>query len=144
MKAFNLKGESDFSQHLDWRTGISYSHLPVPEDVFYGEEDELLIFTVRNAPIPLVGKVEVAMGSMEWKPYQDIPIDEEHMELKIENGKESGNPRIGGLQVRLCLAENLTLCGEVAPAQFGRVILIMFITALGLSFITSPFYGFFF
>ncbi|XP_046591398.1 hemicentin-2 isoform X1 [Neodiprion lecontei] len=120
-KAYNAKGESDYSEEISATTSVA--KIPSPQRVSYDPEDGSLKIYVGPTCLALVAAVEKSEGSANtWRLVTFWQLEVLGSDATMRDGildldaAVNESPRV---RVRLCLKADHQKCGEYTDAEFG-------------------------
>ena len=119
IRAYNIKGESDYSASVVAATGLDAASIPLPGHIFFERISQALRFTVDSTPLQLQAEVKkISEGDTEWKvipgsaklagvEFKEIFLDEKFPEQ---------------VKMRLCTTTGgkKNLCGPFVDAEIGE------------------------
>lgn len=118
VKAYNTKGESDYSSEISATTSVA--KIPAPQRVSYDPESGTLSIHVGATCLALAAAVEKSEGAENtWRladvwPLEVLGSDATQRTGSLELEDNIGTPRI---RVRLCLKADHQKCGEFTDAE---------------------------
>ncbi|ODM93874.1 Hemicentin-2, partial [Orchesella cincta] len=112
VRAWNPKGESEFSKNLTAMTRIDLSKIPDPLDVKFEPKSRTLVFNVLTQMPMATAKVELQQnGENTWRKYRMLPVFTDKIHHVIEDPK-----LVEAVRVRLCFEDEET-CGNTINAD---------------------------
>ena len=161
VRAKNLAGESDWSQHININTRVDLMNIPRPQSLVFEKSTATAHVEAPDTDLLLVAELEVMMEGGVWRKYADHKMSRSSygqmtLVMTPELGYSQQLPVTGqvtqsevsaeviteaGVRVRLCLEDNMSACGPYLEArvveqlelgQSWLVALIVIVTLLGL------------
>ena len=117
LRAYNEKGNSEFSDEIEGTTTVDIDSIPVAEKVIFEEIGHKVSFSTVSSSLSLEGHVEVLhRDSNDWMPVPDpIQMIESYGEMEL------GDEDPEAIRVRFCSKGSTTLCGPYMEAQRGNL-----------------------
>ncbi|XP_076065499.1 hemicentin protein echinoid [Oratosquilla oratoria] len=113
VRAYNVKGESIYSDALEGTTLVNEASIPVPQLVYYEISNNLVSFNADLTGLRLNGHVEVQKtDDAEWV---SLPSE---VNVKIDHGEmQLGDEPVAAVRVKLCTQGPVPLCGTSVTAD---------------------------